>query len=402
VIAVTASPRAAGLLTRLRAVWPEPVPLTMHRAFGGGAGTSYLVLPSLRRPVLLVPADSAAAATAFRRVDDGQRAWAGWRVLAWAQQHRLLRLLPVGRVRVGDPEASGVVAAVRAAVPDTHTMVVRLGRPRHGRAVVLQALAGDGRSLAFAKCAFGSRTADLRSEHAALAAVGSAPAAGVRAPRVLGFDDSDGQVVLVLEALVPTRPSDGAGVPAAAMRALADRIGSRSVPVSGAPVVARLRAQVDALSDQGARRWLMDELDRLVADLGDVPIRCGDWHGDWVGWNMAREGDTVLLWDWEHHETGVPRGLDHVHHLAQDLRVRLGTSAAVEDRWLIAAEHALADDWGIRGDAAQATLRIYLLVVNLRYVEDREGDPRGPARRDGWSRSLLARMGANRPSGRAS
>jgi hypothetical protein len=91
-----------------------------------------------------------------------------------------------------------------------------------------------------------------------------------------------------------------------------------------------------------------------------------------------------------------------VHHLAQDLRVRLGTSAAVEDRWLIAAEHALADDWGIRGDAAQATLRIYLLVVNLRYVEDREGDPRGPARRDGWSRSLLARMGANRPSGRAS
>lgn len=386
---------AAELVARVRSVWPEPMSVSAGRYRPGGAGTSYLVLPSLRRPVLLVPAHEAAAATAIRRVDDGQRARFVLQALAWAQQRRLLRLLPLARLRVVDRDASAVVGAVRAAVPGARSMVVRLGQRRHGRAVVLQALAHDGRSLAFAKCAGGDRVDRLHREHALLIEVGEAPAPGVRAPRVLGFCDAEGTAVLVLEALVPVCPGVGTGAPVAAMRALAGRAGNVSAPLAGAPVVARLRNGIEALADVGARAWLRVELDRLLSGLGDVVVPTGTWHGDWVGWNMARDGDTVLLWDWEHAEAGVPLGFDHVHHLAQNMRMNVGTSREVENRWLAAARLALCQDWGVDGAEAEATLRTYLIVVNLRYVEDRQGDPGGTGRRKGWSHELLARLGSS-------
>lgn len=386
---------AERLERRLRPVWDESVQLRVDRRVGRDAGSTYLVLPSLLRPVLLVPAGDAAAAAAFRRVDEGQRARFVLHALAWAQQHRLLRWLPLARVRIGHSDASAVLGALRAAVPEATSVVIRLGRPRPGRAVVLQALAGDGRSLAFAKCAHGDRVAYLRREHAQLIGVGEKPAPGVRAPRVLGFRDAEGAAVLVLEALVPSRRAVGSGAPVTAMRALAGRAGDVSAPLAGTGVLAQLRSGIEALADTAARDWLRVELDRLLSELGDVVVRTGTWHGDWVGWNMARDGDTVMLWDWEHAETGVPLGLDHVHHLAQDLRMNVGTSPDVEDRWLSAARLALRRDWGVGGAAAEATLRTYLVVVNLRYVEDRQDDPGSTSQREGWSHELLARLGGS-------
>ena len=35
---------------------------------------------------------------------------------------------------------------------------------------------------------------------------------------------------------------------------------------------------------------------------------------------MARHGDEVLLWDWEHYEEGVPVGFDALHFRGQQLR----------------------------------------------------------------------------------
>jgi hypothetical protein len=266
--------------------------------------------------------------------------------------------------------------------------------------VVLQALAQDGRSLAFAKCAAGPRVAKLRQEWARLVDVGESPAPGVRAPRVLGFRDRDGTAVLILKALVPVRPAAGSGAPVAAMRALAGRAGAASSSLAGSRVVERLRSGIEALPDGGPGAWLRHELDRLLTELGDVVVPTGTWHGDWVGWNMARDGDTVLLWDWEHSEVGVPLGFDHVHHLAQNLRMHAGTSRDVEDQWLTAARLALRQDWGMEGAAVEATLRTYLVVINLRYVEDRQGDPDGAPRRDGWARELLARLGGSQTAER--
>jgi len=392
------SEAATDLISRLRPVWPEPTELQVTRAPRSARRDQHelLVLPALSRPILLVPAGRRGAAGAIVRFDDGQRARLSLRLLAWAQARGVLRLAPVARVRVGTAGISGVVEVVREAVPEADSIVVRLGRRRHGRAVILHALDADGRSLAFAKCAWGPRVADLRLEHDSIVDVTTDPVAGVRAPKALAFVELDDAAVLVLEALTPSTPltpAAGAGVPVAAMRALAGRRGWRRTTVAGSEVVQRLREGISALPDEAPRSWLEHELARLVDELGDVDTRTGSWHGDWVAWNMARDGAEILLWDWEHHEHGVFPGFDHLHFLAQDLRLRIGTTPDVEDTWLTRARQELADAWDVRGAAAEAAIRSYLLVVNLRYVSDREGDPQGSSHRAGWSRALVERLG---------
>ena len=180
---------------------------------------------------------------------------------------------------------------VRDAVPGVDSIVVRLGRRRHGRAVVLQALDAEGRSIAFAKCAFGGGIAGLRAEYASLHELAEGGIAGVRAPKVLSFVAMDDFAVLVLEALVPgTAPSEALGVPVEAMRSLAGWQGLQSGTFADSEVLRRLGKGVAAIEDADARAWLTTELNRVIAELGDVPARTGRWHGDWVPWNMAREG----------------------------------------------------------------------------------------------------------------
>ena len=184
------------------------------------------------------------------------------------------------------------------------------------------------------------------------------------------------------------------------MRSLAGWQGSQSATFADTEVVRRLGKGVAAIEDAGARGWLTTELNRAIAELGDVPTRTGRWHGDWVPWNMTRDGSQILLWDWEHQEPGVMLGFDHLHYLAQELRQRSGTTPEVEDTWLECARAALAEHWDVQGAEAEATIRAYLLVVNLRFVSDREGDPHGPVDRAGWARPLLERLGGEARGGR--
>ena len=386
---------AASLVARVRPIWPTPIDLRVSRwsPTRGTTGQDYLVLPSLRRPVFLVPARSPAASGAIVRFDDGQRASIPLRVLAWAQAKGLLRLMPVVRLSVSD-QSSSLLKVVAAAVPEADAIVVRLGRPRYGRAVILIALDAAGRSIAFAKCAWGQRISDLAQERDNLTSIAEAPIPGIRAPQVLAFEEDAGFAALVLEALTPRSPASGATeVPVDAMKVLAARHGWRPTTLRRSDVILRLGDGIARIQDSQQRAWLQAELDRLVDELGDVETATGSWHGDWVPWNMARDADIVLLWDWEHGQDGMLPGADHLHYLAQELRLRVGTTSNVEDSWLVAARTALASNWGVRGPEADAAIRTYLLVVNLRYVTDREGAPEGGSPRSGWSRQLLERLG---------
>jgi hypothetical protein len=107
---------------------------------------------------------------------------------------------------------------------------------------------------------------------------------------------------------------------------------------------------------------------------------------------MSRKDGEVFLWDWEHFDLDSLASWDHAHFLAQDLRVRLGTDAAAEDAWLAEADEALSTDWGLDEDQRAAVLRAYLLQVNLRYLHDRQEDPRGTPEREGWARELVDRL----------
>jgi hypothetical protein len=110
---------------------------------------------------------------------------------------------------------------------------------------------------------------------------------------------------------------------------------------------------------------------------------------------MAREGDEVLLWDWEHFDLDALRAWDHLHYIAQDLRNRSGTTPAAEDAWLTEAHQVLADDWALDGPQRHAVLRAYLLEINLRYLHDRQADPLGNPGRSGWARELVERLGSD-------
>lgn len=382
------------LISRLRTVWPEPVSLEFGRLPRRPAppAEEYLVLPRMSNPVMLLPARSVGAAHAFARPDEGQRAPAMTRTLKRAHERGLLRLAPgIARVEVPGPE--GLVATVRRLVPDADAVVIRLGRPRHGRAVVLQALDRDGRSVAFAKCGRDEAVARLRVERDHLHQLAEVPVAGVTPPQVLGWAEDGGAAVLCLGPLQPGRPAEG-GVPVAAMRALSTRNGRRDPESFGdTALLHRLRRCAEALTaaspDAG---WLVERTDRLAELFATQRVTVGSWHGDWVPWNMTRDGEQVLMWDWEHFEDEVLAGFDHLHYLAQTRRMRDGTDPAAEDAWLAEARAAMAADWGMTDSEAEVTVAAYLLLVNERYVADRIGAPHPTAARAGWSRDLMDRL----------
>lgn len=392
-----ASRAAERVLARARSVWPEPRELRVVRGPRRTSAGEFLILPTLRTATLLVPADSVAVAAAVPGFGGSVRARQVLRLLAWAHQRDLLRWTPMARLRVGPSGAPGVIPVLRQAVPDAEAVIVWLGRPRPGRALVLNAVDGQGRALAFAKCAWGVGRDRLRAEHAALVHVDEHPLPGLRPPGVLRLLEEDDYAMLVLEAIGPGagfRAEDGPPVPA--MLALAGSRGWTPAPVSDLPVLARSAREIADLTKPESRDWLSAELERLREEVGHVPTRVGTWHGDWVEWNMVRSEDQVLLWDWEHYEVGVPPGLDHLHFLAQAMRQRAGTSPDVEDAWLAQTRAELVATWGQSEQEAEATIRVYLLILNVRYAVDRDLTLRDAPARSGWGRELIARLGGRR------
>ncbi|WP_160004905.1 hypothetical protein [Nocardioides sp. AX2bis] len=98
-----------------------------------------------------------------------------------------------------------------------------------------------------------------------------------------------------------------------------------------------------------------------------VPI--GGWHGDLAPWNLARRGDEVWLWDWEHAGDGRPLGLDLLHYqLVVSLYVRR-TDPATALRELVVGAPGLLRPLGIDEHAARAVTVAYLAERWLRAAE---------------------------------
>ena len=376
-----------------------PAPVRLSRVgTRDGASTAWSVVPSLRRPIVLVPAANRDAAVAFRpsRAGSGGRKM---RALAFLQHTGLLRLLPLPKVVVERSRVEDLLGVVREVVGDADDLVVRLGRRRFNRAVVLVVLGRSGDIGAFVKVARSAEgQAALELEYRNLLAMVERPVTGLRPPQPLGYWRSGGVDFLALEPLLSDEVHPPRPLPVAQMLRLAGRAPSPGPEGAAAPAmvdsdyVRRLRARVEELTDPEQRAWVVRALDKIVEKHGQVPLPMGPWHGDWVPWNMVRRGDEVLLWDWEHFTADVPCGFDHVHYLAQDIRTEIGTDAAAEDRWVVEASSELDRDWALSPAQIEAVLRLYLIEVNVRYLQDRQDDPLGTPPRAGWSVDLLARL----------
>ncbi|WP_189044254.1 hypothetical protein [Micromonospora sonchi] len=185
----------------------------------------------------------------------------------------------------------------------------------------LQLFDGAGRPRGYAKIGWNPATRALvAAEAAALRELSGV--AGIdghpRVPRLLAEADWDGRAVAVVEPLPPQvrRVPAGAAPDPVALLAVArrHRPPAEPRPLAGSPFLSRLTAEArrSAATTPGGSRAV-----RAVAALtrrhGDVAVEFGHWHGDWVPWNLGRQGGDLVAWDWEHSGPDVPVGFDLAH-----------------------------------------------------------------------------------------
>jgi hypothetical protein len=370
---VTGSPPVAACLRVLApALWPRPATVHIGPRCGATGGPSYVVVPSVARPRLLVPAGSRrAGCAAVRYATAHPRHRTRTAAVAWLFRSGLGPHVFGDRVVVA---GSGTIEAHLAAVLGREVLLsVYIGPSRANRKPVLQLLDPDGAPLAFAKLGVDPLTRRLvAGEARALRLLAQRPLRGVQPPAVLHQGQWNGLEVLLLSALpvwAADRPDDALRI--AAMRAVAAVDGLRDEPVDGGYGTG-LATRVAALADRSGVAALRAVVGRAVAS--GVRLRTGCWHGDWIPGNQAVLTDRVLLWDWERFGAGVPVGYDALHHdLHAAITVRrVAPAAAVRSTAARAA--ALLAPFGVSAPAAPVVAALYLAELGARYLGDGQAE----------------------------
>lgn len=368
-----------------RLLWPDPLRLDVGTTGrdDGALHREFLLLPSARRPRLLVPRGRRAAVAAVRGYGVGRGRSA--RVLAAGLTAGLASgiapLVLRDRVRVVDGSGRGCAASIEShlsAVLGTDVAVsMYLGAPRANRKPVLQVLTPEGRTVAYVKVGIDALTCQLvRAEARALATLADAGLQRAAVPRVLHSGQWNGLELLAQSPLPVgasrTRPS-AEQVAAAQMEV--SRIGrTEGGPLAASPYWADLVHRIGRLPDTPAAGALADLAVRAEKVLGEVPLHLGAWHGDWTPWNTALSGDRLLVWDWERFATGVPVGFDALHWALQtDLVNHLADPGEAARESLVRAGSVL-EPFELRPDQVRATAVGYLAELAARYLADRQAE----------------------------
>ncbi|MEU7904490.1 hypothetical protein [Actinoplanes sp. NPDC049118] len=318
--------RRDGLGWVTRAVFGDPA---IRVAVGDdpAATARYAVIPSLDNARFLLPlasrrvtAASLLAYNALRppRVRAGRAAIG---LLARAGALGLTRA-PILSVHAAAPELllAGFLAGELGEAELHAAIGIRPPDPHHKP--TLQLFDGRGRPRGYAKIGWNDGTrAMVRAEAATLADLpvgnGFPPA-----PRLMLHTRWNGREIAVIEPMPrrvrrirrPGRPR------LEAMLAVARRGGPPARPRPASDLVAGWRSRA-----QGGDPRIHAAIARLDRDL---PLELGDWHGDWVPWNMARHRRGLLVWDWENSAPGVPVGFDLAHQAFQTALSTHGRPAA--------------------------------------------------------------------------
>jgi hypothetical protein len=372
---VTARDRAAYLDQVTALLWPAPATVTQATADRRPGQRELIVLPSLRDPRLLVPADRRAGPAALRRYGEpgSTRARLARRGLELALAGGAGRLAARDRLRIGGPPDAAVIDSfLRDQLGHDVLVSLHLGAARANRKPVLQVLTPDARTVAYAKVGATELAGALvRHERAALDQVRAAGLRTLRAPvvrRMGRFGDCDVLILSALPVWAPRRPLPPAAL-AQAMAEVAGLAGTGPEPLDG--YLKSLAGRLAEVPDGPDRAPLARELDRLDPRAA---LRLGAWHGDWTPWNMAATTEGLLLWDWERFATGVPVGFDALHYWlqAEVTRPARDPAAAAAD----SVRHAprLLAPLGVDPGAARLTARLYLAELSVRYLADRQAE----------------------------
>lgn len=366
----------------VRALWPgaavERVPAGRMPA---GVRRELTYLPNAAQPRLLLPSSAGTAAAALHRYsqDLGPR-------------QRLARAAATTAMRTGVPQRtlhdrlaiSGGGESVEDALGELlgHRVVVSvgLGGPRANRKPILHVLTPKGRQLAFVKVGDTESARGLIDvEGTALRHLNERPLPGLAVPRVLHLGDWSGLRLLVLSALpgglLGWRPRSRP--PLAAMRTVFAVDGVQRSRLAGSAFHAGLHKAPAHISEPGRAERFGTVLSRVDEAYGDLEFDFGAWHGDWTPWNMTWHRGTAQVWDWERFAGDVPNGFDLLHYRLQaSLRSRpepsYSTMPIEATAWL--------RPLGMTGQAARATLDLYLTELCRRYLIAAQGPIGEPLR----------------------
>jgi hypothetical protein len=368
----------------LTAVGLDPETATWSRRPHATAD-SWLVLPSPRRPRLLVPCAPGGADLVRHRLADGVRARIARRA-AVAALGRSGAALPLLRLRIDDRRVAELKEWLAPGL-GVASLGVLLGPPRANRKPVLVVLDASGRPHCYAKVGGTALTRALvqgEAEH--LHRVAGLGLQRVRAPRVLRAGSWNGLDVLVTSAL--TAPASGrhpTTLPVEATRDLLRRLVRVDVPLAHAPF---LHPGLFTAPTPPGLPTLERLRTRLLDAVGDRRLPLAASHGDWTPWNMAVADDGTLdTWDWERFSVDTAQGLDVVHFCA----------SAVDHEDPGRAEQLLVRDLprllaacGVDPRLSRPLLCAYLLHLAGRYSRDLELEPACDVeRRMRWATRLL-------------
>ena len=397
---MTAEGRGRYLWEVLGTLWPPPARVTRcgpwhHGTPGGPRATEFVVVPSERRAVLLLPRRPrrvAAAALRHYKASATARDRRKLDTLALAASLGLADVLP-HRVRIERGTTGDDLAGyLSAALGHDIVLSLHIGPPRANRKPVLQALTPDGAVAGFVKVGVDPLTRGLvRAEAATLALLGDAPLSKVRPPRLLWHGRWHDHEVLVQQAFPRGRRARDLTELTGAMAELAAVRGVTVMPVATGPYWRNLRARLRALGQRDDAAALLRAVDHAEAGADAAALRFGSWHGDWAPWNMTISQGRALVWDWERFETGVPVGYDAVHYaLQQAVRGGMAAEAAAEDT--LAWAPGILSPFGLDPAAARLVAVLYLIEIGTRYLRDRQAEAGARLGRiDRWLLPVLAR-----------
>ncbi len=330
----------------------EAVVVPGRAPYGATTVADLAALPSIARARLLVPARGRrSAGAALRQYNQGmtraaraRKALASGAAEAGAARLRGRRVVVAAPAGAADDACLEEALAGALGVPQVR-IAAFIGSARPNRKPVLQVTAQDGRVVGYAKVAWSELTRRLvANEAAALRSMQRTPIPGLGTPVVLAEIEWQGHGILVTSSGPHRRRRRGSiGLrPGADVVAAVGRVdASGRAPLAELPFSRRLRTRLASLPP-GIREQAGRALQRIEEDAGDHPVLAGRWHGDWSPWNMHRTRSGWFVWDWERSETGVPVGLDDVHHaFLWSLHLTRGNEAAATPAALWAATAAL-------------------------------------------------------------
>ncbi|MBA2558565.1 MAG: hypothetical protein H0V07_01520 [Propionibacteriales bacterium] len=347
----------------------------------------FTVFPSLRRPLIVVPALSRRATLRAllarphlqSRANLLLRATAAAWLCGWPSQGAGARL-SIAQVRNDD--AGGLpqrlLPLLGQRLGTSVSALVVLGPRDPNRKPMLEVVNSRGRAVGFAKVGWNAPTRALvgnearhlrRLERAALTP--GLP----RAPRVLFTHQVEGLEVVVTEPMPPSarswpnRAAPETSVIRAVATALAGNDGIQQQPLRQLRLWDHQRAALTEVAGpaQPAADVLLRSLESALATVPhDLEVPVGGWHGDWAPWNLATVGGQLWAWDWEHATSEVPMGFDALHYV---FAVLLHVDRVVVDRAVARLRERSAEvleAFGVPASAISAVTTGYLVERWLR------------------------------------